>query len=287
MKIAVMTDTDSGITEEIGKRDGIFVLPMPVMINGELFLEGKGLDVKEYYKQLENGVDSSTSQPSPESLTQKWDEIFELGYDEIVYIPLSSGLSSSCATAALFAEDYDGRVQVVDNHSLSVTLMDSAYSALRLAQKGMNAKEIKAVLDEHAFNQIIYITMYDMTRLVKGGRVTPAGAAIAKALNLKPILKIQGDKLDAFAKVRGMKKGEHVMIETVEKDLKTRFADFPKDKLRIKLAHSCADDSIAEQWRQQVQAAFPEFEVELWPLSCSLAAHIGHGSLGIGLYAVE
>lgn len=281
-----MTDTNSSISVETGKRDGIFVLPMPIIIEDKTFLEGEGISPMDYYRELEKGTDSSTSQPAPDSFISMWDSIFKEGYDEIVYIPMSSGLSGSCETAESFAKSYDGRVQVVDNHRISVTLMDSVYDALKLAEQGLDAAGIKAELEKRAYDQSIYITVTTLKRLIKSGRVTPAGAAIASALNLKPILQIQGEKLDAFAKVRGMKKAEKVMIDSIRADIENRFKDVPEEKLRVRVAGTLTDREEADQWRQQVQTAFPEFEVDYYDLPCSIASHVGHNAVATAVNAV-
>ena len=221
MKTAVMTDTNSGITLEEGNRYGIYVLPMPVIIDGKDYLEELTLTHDILYKALNENRDIVSSQPSPGSLTEMWDKILSDGYDELVYIPMSSGLSGSCSTAKALAADYDGKVVVIDNHRISITLLDSVYDAKYLSNTGKNASEIKAVLEENAYQNDIYITLHSLKRITKTGRITAAGAAIATVLNLKPILKIQGGKLDAYARVRGMASAEEKMFEAVHKDAGT------------------------------------------------------------------
>ena len=223
MKTAVMTDSNSGISRREAEKLGIFSLPMPVIINGETCYEGVDLTQEMFYESLKGGKDVSTSQPSPGEVMGMWDEILAGGYDEIVHIPMSSGLSNSCEAAISLAAEYDGKVQVVDNHRISVTLRESVLEARELAESGLSAREIKKELEERAYDSIIYIAVDTLEFLKKGGRVTPAAAALGAVLNIKPVLTIQGERLDAFAKVRGMKKGKHRMLEALKNDLATRF----------------------------------------------------------------
>lgn len=282
-----MTDTNSGFTVEEGARQGIYVLPMPITIEDKPYLEGVGITLSDFYRKLELGTDAFSSQPSPGDLTGLWDKIFDDGYEEIVYIPMSSGLSSSCMTAMSFAGEYEGRVQVADNHRISISLMDSVSDAIKLRDRGLDAKEIKKALEENAANQSTYVMVNSLNRLIKSGRVTAAGAAIANALNLKPVLQIQGEKLDAFAKVRGVKKAERLMIESIEKDIAVKFKDVPKDRLSVKTAGSFIEEADAKMWREQVQQAFPEFDVKYSPLSASICCHVGANAVGIALSVTE
>ena len=216
-----------------------------------------------------------------------WDGILAKGYDEIVYIPMSSGLSGSCQSAALFAQDYDGRVQVVDNHRISVTQKESVISALRLVEQGYDAGQIRDFLEKHAYDASIYITVDSMEYLKKGGRVTPAAATLATVLNLKPVLTIQGDKLDAFAKVRGMKLAESKMIEAIHQDRAERFKDVPESRLLIETAGTLENSELAEHWRQQVQAEFPFAKVSYANLPCSIACHLGMNSVATVIMTEE
>ena len=283
MKTAVMTDTNSGITLEEGNRYGIYVLPMPVIIDGKDYLEELTLTHDILYKALNENRDIVSSQPSPGSLTEMWDKILSDGYDELVYIPMSSGLSGSCSTAKALAADYDGKVVVIDNHRISITLLDSVYDAKYLSNTGKNASEIKAVLEENAYQNDIYITLHSLKRITKTGRITAAGAAIATVLNLKPILKIQGGKLDAYARVRGMASAEEKMFEAVHKDLEGKFAGVPKDKLSIGAAGTLEDKRAAKQWVDKVKAEFPGYKVTYRPLACSIACHIGTNTQGVAV----
>lgn len=218
MKTAVVTDSNSGITQEEAKKEGIFILPMPVIVDGVTRYEGQDLTQEMFYGSLTSGIDVTTSQPSPGDVMDLWDKVLAGGYEELVYIPMSSGLSNSCETAILLSDDYDGKVQVVDNHRISVTQREAVMEAVRLVAAGTSAKAVKEDLEARAYDSSIYITVDTLEYLKKGGRVTPAGAAIGAVLNIKPVLTIQGERLDAFAKVRGMRKGKDKMIEALKKD---------------------------------------------------------------------
>ena len=287
MKIAIATDTNSGITASEGEKLGVFVLAMPVNLEETIHYEGIDITSEQLYDAMRQHRDVSTSQPSPGQLMELWDGILAKGYDEIVYIPMSSGLSGSCQSAALFAQDYDGKVQVVDNHRISVTQRESVVSALRLAEQGHDAGQIKDFLEKHAYDASIYITVDSMEYLKKGGRVTPAAATLATVLNLKPVLTIQGDKLDAFAKVRGMKLAESKMIEAIHQDRAERFKDVPESRLLIETAGTLENGELAEHWRQQVQAEFPFAKVSYANLPCSIACHVGMNSVATVIMTEE
>ena len=287
MKIAIATDTNSGITAMEGEKLGVFVLAMPVNLEETIHYEGIDITSEQLYDAMRQHRDVSTSQPSPGQLMELWDGILAKGYDEIVYIPMSSGLSGSCQSAALFAQDYDGRVQVVDNHRISVTQKESVISALRLVEQGYDAGQIRDFLEKHAYDASIYITVDSMEYLKKGGRVTPAAATLATVLNLKPVLTIQGDKLDAFAKVRGMKLAESKMIEAIHQDRAERFKDVPESRLLIETAGTLESEELAEHWRQQVQAEFPFAKVSYANLPCSIACHLGMNSVATVIMTEE
>lgn len=287
MKIAIATDTNSGITAMEGEKLGVFVLAMPVNLEETIHYEGIDITSEQLYDAMRQHRDVSTSQPSPGQLMELWDGILAKGYDEIVYIPMSSGLSGSCQSAALFAQDYDGRVQVVDNHRISVTQKESVISALRLVEQGYDAGQIRDFLEKHAYDASIYITVDSMEYLKKGGRVTPAAAMLATVLNLKPVLTIQGDKLDAFAKVRGMKLAESKMIEAIHQDRAERFKDVPESRLLIETAGTLENGELAEHWRQQVQAEFPFAKVSYANLPCSIACHLGMNSVATVIMTEE
>ena len=287
MKIAIATDTNSGITAMEGEKLGVFVLAMPVNLEETIHYEGIDITSEQLYDAMRQHREVSTSQPSPGQLMELWDGILAKGYDEIVYIPMSSGLSGSCQSAALFAQDYDGRVQVVDNHRISVTQKESVISALRLVEQGYDAGQIRDFLEKHAYDASIYITVDSMEYLKKGGRVTPAAATLATVLNLKPVLTIQGDKLDAFAKVRGMKLAESKMIEAIHQDRAERFKDVPESRLLIETAGTLENGELAEHWRQQVQAEFPFAKVSYANLPCSIACHLGMNSIATVIMTEE
>ena len=287
MKIAIATDTNSGITAMEGEKLGVYVLAMPVNLEETIHYEGIDITSEQLYDAMRQHRDVSTSQPSPGQLMELWDGILAKGYDEIVYIPMSSGLSGSCQSAALFAQDYDGKVQVVDNHRISVTQRESVVSALRLAEQGHDAGQIKDFLEKHAYDASIYITVDSMEYLKKGGRVTPAAATLATVLNLKPVLTIQGDKLDAFAKVRGMKLAESKMIEAIHHDREARFKDIPESRLLIETAGTLESEELAEHWRQQVQTEFPFAKVSYANLPCSIACHLGMNSVAAVIMTEE
>ena len=287
MKIAIATDTNSGITAMEGEKLGVFVLAMPVNLEETIHYEGIDITSEQLYDAMRQHRDVSTSQPSPGQLMELWDGILAKGYDEIVYIPMSSGLSGSCQSAALFAQDYDGRVQVVDNHRISVTQKESVISALRLVEQGYDAGQIRDFLEKHAYDASIYIPVDSMEYLKKGGRVTPAAATLATVLNLKPVLTIQGDKLDAFAKVRGMKLAESKMIEAIHQDRAERFKDVPESCLLIETAGTLENGELAEHWRQQVQAEFPFAKVSYANLPCSIACHLGMNSVAAVIMTEE
>ena len=280
MKVAIITDSNSGITQEEGKQLGIRIVPMPFMINGEEYLEDITLTQQEFYAKLGEGSDISTSQPSPESIMALWDEVLE-EYDEIVHIPMSSGLSGSCQTAMMLAEDYDGKVEVVNNQRISVIQRQSALDAKELAAKGMCAAEIKEKLEAVKFDSSIYITLDTLKYLKKGGRITPAAAALGTLLRLKPVLTVQGEKLDAFAKARTMKQAKSMMVAAITKDLEERFGDRTGKNVHLAVAHTDNQEE-ADEFAKELRELFPATgEIVIAPLSLSVSCHIGPGSLAV------
>ena len=280
MKVAIITDSNSGITQEEGKQLGIRIVPLPFMINGEEYLEDITLTQQEFYAKLGEGSDISTSQPSPESIMALWDEVLE-EYDEIVHIPMSSGLSGSCQTAMMLAEDYDGKVEVVNNQRISVTQRQSALDAKELAAKGMCAAEIKEKLEAVKFDSSIYITLDTLKYLKKGGRITPAAAALGTLLRLKPVLTVQGEKLDAFAKARTMKQAKSIMVAAITKDLEERFGDRTGKNVHLAVAHTDNQEE-ADEFAKELRELFPATgEIVIAPLSLSVSCHIGPGSLAV------
>ncbi len=275
-KIAIVTDSNSGITQAQAKTMGIYVVPMPFFIDEKLYFEDITLTQKEFYGRLEADSDISTSQPSPGDVMELWEEVLK-EYDEIVHIPMSSGLSSTCETSMMLSKDYDGRVQVVDNKRISVTMRQSVLDAVELAKKGKDAVQIKKILEKHALDASIYITVDTLKYLKKGGRITAAAAAIGTVLNLKPVLQIQGDKLDAFSKCRGFKQGKKTMLDAMEKDLLHRFEG---QAVHMQAAYTCSEEE-AEKWKKEIEERFPNCEVHMDKLSLSIACHIGPGAMAI------
>ena len=284
-KTGIVTDSNSGITQAAGKELGIWVLPMPFYINEELFLEEITLSQEEFYKRLEEDADISTSQPAPADVTELWDRVLE-ECEEIVHIPMSSGLSSSCETAVMLSQKYDGKVQVVNNQRISVTQRQSVMDAIRLVEAGKGAAEIKEILEAVKFDSDIYITVDTLKYLKKGGRLTPAAAAIGTVLNLKPVLRIKGEKLDAFSKTRGWKSAKKTMIKAAETAMKEEFSDCkgPED-IYLEAAYT-GNREEAEEWKKELEEAFPGFPIHMDPLSLSVACHIGPGAKAVALTKV-
>lgn len=278
-KIAIVTDSNSGITQAKAKEMGISVLPMPFMIDEETYYEDITLSQSEFYEKLAAGANVVTSQPTPESVMNLWDELLK-EYDEVVHIPMSSGLSGSCQSAVMLSEDYNGKVQVVNNQRISITQRQSVLDALSLAEKGMNAAQIKDILEKDKFNSSIYIMLDTLYYLKKGGRITPAAAALGTILKLKPVLQIQGEKLDAFAKARTTGQGKTIMINAIRNDMNNRFGGVSPDNMELMMAYTF-DTEAAENFKAEVQEAFPGFTIHMDPLSLSVACHIGPGSLAV------
>lgn len=280
-KTAIVTDSNSGITQAQAKELGVFVLPMPFFVNEELFFEDISLSQEQFYQKLLEDADISTSQPSPGEVMDLWDKVLK-EYEEIVHIPMSSGLSKSCETAMMLAQDYEGKVHVVDNQRISVTQRQSVMDAMELAEKGTPATEIKRILEEMKLESSIYITLETLKYLKKGGRITPAAAAIGTVLNIKPVLQIQGEKLDAYSKVRGFAQGKRTMLDAIRKDLEGRFSGTPIEQMHFAVAYSGARTEEVDTWIAEVEAAFPGAKVEFAdPLSLSVSCHIGAGALAV------
>ena len=279
--VAIVTDSNSGISQAEGKELGIYVIPMPFLVDGKLYFEDVDMNKEQFYHFLENDADLSTSQPSPGDVMDLWDKLLK-EYDEIVHIPMSSGLSASCSTAMGLARDYDGKVQVVDNQRISVTMQQSVMDAKHLAAAGKSAAQIKEILEKEALESSIYLMVDTLKYLKKGGRITPAAALLGSALNLKPILQIQGDKLDAYKKVRGVKAAKKNMLEAMKKDVEGRFSDYvTKGQLKLHVAYT-TDEETAKQWKEEVQNMFPDIAItRMDPLSFSVTCHTCPGVLAI------
>lgn len=277
-KVAIATDSNSGITQKQAKEMGIYILPMPFTIDEELYYEDITLTQEQFYEKLQSECSITTSQPAPGDVVGLWDRILK-EYDQVVYIPMSSGLSNSCETAMMLASDYAGKVFVVNNQRISVTQKCSVRDAMELAKQGRSGGEIKAILEDMKLESSIYITVDTLKYLKQGGRVTPAAAAIGTILNIKPVLQIQGDKLDSFAKARGFKQAKKIMLDAAQKDMQERFGNRP---VHLQAAYTCSEEE-AQAWKQEIQERFPGYEIEMDKLSLSVACHIGPGSIAIAI----
>ncbi|MDE6952068.1 MAG: DegV family protein [Lachnospiraceae bacterium] len=279
-KTAVVTDSNAGILPEEAAENQIFILPMPFMIDGKDYLENVDLTEEVFYQKMTENKSISTSQPAPGDVMALWERVLE-EYEELIYIPMSSGLSASCQSAVMLAKDYEGRVQVADNHRISVTQKSAVYDAVRLAGQGKSAAEIKDILEEDGENSSIYIMLDTLYYLKKGGRITPAAAAIGTVLRLKPVLQIQGALLDAFAKARTINQAKTIMINAVRSDMENRFGGASPENCYLSIAHT-NNKEMAMQFKEEVEAAFPGFLIrDVDPLSLVVSCHIGPGSLAL------
>ena len=282
MKTAIITDTNSGINKKEADEMGIFLLPMPVNVSDKTYLEGIDISLDEMYGMMEEGIETTTSQPSPGSLMEMWDDILD-EYDEIVHIPMTSGLSGSCENAKGLAKGYEGKVIVVDNHRISVPQRESVLEAKAMADAGKEGKEIAQYLEDTGMDCSIYITVSDLKYLRRSGRLGSTSAFLGSLLNIKPILTIQGEKIDAFAKCRGLKICERKMIEALENDINTRFKDVPEDNIQVLVAGTLKEQSEIDEWTKTVQDAFPYSKVYYNALPCSILSHVGPGCRGIAV----
>ena len=281
MKIAVVTDSNSGITQAQAKEMGVAVLPMPFMIDGETYYEDITLTREQFYQRLKDNADIATSQPTPDSILKMWDKLLK-EYDQIIHIPMSSGLSGSCSTAMMLAgeDEYEGKVFVVDNRRISVTQYQSVKDAQMLAAMGMDGTQIKKRLEETAADSVIFITVDTLKYLKKGGRITPAAAALGTLLKIKPVLIILGEKLDSFAKARTMKQAKTMMMNAIQKELEGRLHDSECRNCHLAIAHTDNEEAALE-FKKEVEERFPNADVYMAPLSLSIACHIGPGSLAV------
>ena len=284
--IAIMTDSNCGIMPEEGRKLGIHVIPMPVIIDGRTYFEGVDITAEDFYKKQAAGAEITTSQPSPGDVTAMWDKLLK-DYDQVIFIPMSSGLSNTCQTAVMLSDDdtYSGKVFVVDNHRISVPQLQSVYDAGALAEEGKTAAEIKEILEKEALDASIYIAVDTLEYLKKGGRITPAAAAIGTVLRLKPVLTIQGGKLDPHAKTRGMKSAFRTMLQVVKDDIYSRFSHLKEQGvLKVGIANTPMDPDALEAFRSEMKKNFPDMELVYSPLTMSIGTHIGTGGLGIGVF---
>ncbi len=282
MKVAIVTDSNSGITQKQAQELGVYVIPMPFQINDETYYEDITLTQEEFYKKLRDDGNISTSQPAPGSITDLWDRLLK-EYDQIIHMPMSSGLSGSCQTALMLAQDeeYEGKVFVVNNQRISVTLRQSVLDAKGMAEVGYDGQTIQKRLEETKFDSTIYITLDTLHYLKKGGRITPAAAALGTILRLKPVLQIQGEKLDAYSKARTYKIAKNTMLEAIAKDIQNRFdgKSSPED-IHIAIAHT-DNLAAAEEFREEIKAIYPGHDIYIDHLSLSVACHIGPGALAV------
>ncbi len=284
--IAIMTDSNCGIMPEEGRKLGIHVIPMPVIIDGRTYFEGVDITAEDFYKKQAAGAEITTSQPSPGDVTAMWDRLLK-DYDQVIFIPMSSGLSNTCQTAVMLSDDdaYRGKVYVVNNHRISVPQLQSVYDAGALAEEGKTAAEIKEILEKEALDASIYIAVDTLEYLKKGGRITPAAAAVGTVLRLKPVLTIQGGKLDSHAKTRGMKSAFRIMLQAVKDDISSRFSHLKKQGvLKVGIANTPMDEGSLAAFRAEMQKNFPDMELVYSPLTMSIGTHIGTGGLGIGVF---
>lgn len=281
MRTAILTDSNSGLTEEEGRLKDIAIIGMPVVIDGQIYFEGINLTKETFYQALESGHKITTSQPSIGDVVRKWDELLEMGYDDILYLPMSSGLSSSCMSARLASEDYHGKVQVVDNHRISPTLRHALDDAIEMREKGYSAALMKEKLEAEAFESIIYVGVEDLTYLKRGGRITVAASAMGSILHVKPLLVIAGEKLDAYKKIRGTHRCMQAEIEAIQAKLK----DYEERGIAVRIGEADSIISTEEclKWREMVSVAFPNHQICYDSFSCSIGCHIGPGAFGLGI----
>lgn len=279
MSIAIITDSNSGITQEEAKQLGIWVVPMPFMIDEQTYEEGISLTQEEFYRMQEADANISTSQPSPEVVLSLWDELLKT-HDQVVHIPMSSGLSSSCETAMMLAQDYDGKVQVVDNQRITVIQKQSVLDALEMVKLGFSAEKIHHILEETKLDASIYLTVDTLKYLKKGGRITPTAAALGTLLKIKPILQVQGEKLDAFSKVRTMKQAKKTMLAAIDKDLDQRYGDKEGKNCYLGIAYNCSEE-LLEEVKNELLEVYPNHEIMTGKLSLSVAAHTGPGVVAL------
>lgn len=286
MKTAVLIDSNAGIKKDEAKELGIYLVSTPIIIDGEVYFEEENLTQEQFYEALMSDKDITSSMPSPGDVMDMWDELLK-EYDEVAYIPLSSGLSNSCHAAIQLSDEYDGKVQVVDDHRISVTMRQSALDAKWMADNGKSAKEIKEALEQNAYNSAIYLTVEDLKYLKKGGRVTPAAAALGAVLNIKPVLATKGGKFDAVEKVRGMKKSIAKLLDYTEQTLDKLIEKNNVSKIRIGVAGTFLNQEDADNWYNMVKDRFVDIEnIEYDPLSLVVAVHTGPNAAGIGISVI-
>lgn len=281
--VVIMTDSNAGMTREEGERYGVEILPMSFIINGKIYYEGEDISHEAFFRKLEENAQVSTSQPAPGEVTERWEKLLKR-YNEVVYIPMSSGLSKSCETAQILAKEYGGRVQVVDGRRISVPQKMMVLDGLALVKEGKSAAGIKAMLEESASDCAIYIAVDTLKYLKRGGRITGAAAAVGTMLNIKPVLLVKGERLDAYEKARGAKAARRIMLQAVREELEGPFRQYAeKNEVCIQMAHTCLDEELIAEWESQIREAFPNMRLDTAPLPLCTACHIGPNGLGIGI----
>lgn len=283
MRCVVVTDTNSGFTREDANGYGIKLISMPVIIDDQTRYEGVDIDESQFYEWLKEGRKITTSQPAPGNVMKVWDDLLDQGYEAIIHIPMTSGLSNSCQTAMMLAEEYDGKVTVIDDHRISIPLQESVLKARKLANEGMEPALIKKCLEEDGLKSSIYISVNTLEYLKRGGRITPAVALIGSVLGIKPILTIQGEKLDTFSKARSMKKCKATMIDALKKDYEARFSNYEWKDLCVGAAGTGLSQEEIEVWIDMLQKEFPETTVRYSPLSLSIGTHTGPGAIACAI----
>lgn len=282
-KVKIITDSNSGILQVEGEKLGIFVIPMPFTVNGEDFLEEITMSQEKFYELLAKDADVKTSQPSQNYLEELWNGLLQ-DNDELLYIPMTSGLSATCSNAAALAENFGGKVFVVDNKRISVTQKESVYEAIAMRDQGKSAKEIKGYLESTKQLASIYIMLDVLKYLKKGGRISPAAAMLGDLLKFKPVLSSRGENFEKYAIVMSAKQGERKMIQKIKSEMETEFKEYyDGGKMTVSVAHT-QNFAEAEKFKQMILTELPKLRFRFVdPLSLSVSCHIGPGSLAIAV----
>lgn len=281
--VVIMTDSNTGMTQDEGRKYGVEILPMSFFINGKIYYEGMDINHEVFLDKLAGGAQVSTSQPAPGEVTDRWETLLKR-HDEVVYVPMSGALSKSCETAQVLAKDYGGRVQVVDSRRVSVPQKMLVMDAVQLVKEGKTAAEIKELLSACAMDCAIYIAVDTLKYLKRGGRITGAAAALGTVLNIKPVLVMKGEKLDSYEKARGMKAARRIMLQAIRGELEGQFKPYAEqDEVCLQMAHTCMDEELVREWEEKIREEFPDLKLDVSPLPLCTACHIGPNGLGIGI----